>query len=274
MIKKIICPTDFSPSAQNAVAYAAKLCQLSGAGLELLNVQPILPHEMLSPLDIRRKGSGQVSVITDELEKMCYEINKAFHVSCSYDIDLTAYLLEDAIGMEAESDSLIVVGTNGADDLFQQFFGSNALNLVKKACCPVIVIPENVPYGTIQRIVFAWGYDTKDHNSFEQLKEYARMFNSEILFLHISKHESQISHDVFHALEETTEELFENKNVKFKRIAGEDIQEKIDFYMNEVKPAILAMVLHKGRLLHNIFQKGKGLRSLPTYPVLIFQHYL
>src|ERR1044072_3541096 len=41
MIKKIICPSDLSPAAQNAVAYAAKLCQLTGATLELIHSEPV-----------------------------------------------------------------------------------------------------------------------------------------------------------------------------------------------------------------------------------------
>lgn len=40
-MKKILCPTDFSETAQNAIAYAAKLAQTTEAMLVLFNVQSI-----------------------------------------------------------------------------------------------------------------------------------------------------------------------------------------------------------------------------------------
>ena len=40
-MKKILCPTDFSGAAQNAIAYAAKLAHALDAQLTLLNVQSL-----------------------------------------------------------------------------------------------------------------------------------------------------------------------------------------------------------------------------------------
>jgi hypothetical protein len=38
-MKKILCPTDFSETAHNAIAYAAKLAKATNCELTLLNVQ-------------------------------------------------------------------------------------------------------------------------------------------------------------------------------------------------------------------------------------------
>ena len=43
MIKKIICPTDFSKASINAIEYAAKLAKVFNAELLLVNVQVVSP---------------------------------------------------------------------------------------------------------------------------------------------------------------------------------------------------------------------------------------
>lgn len=40
-MKDILCPTDFSPAAQNAIAYAAKLAQVVEGNVTLFHVQSV-----------------------------------------------------------------------------------------------------------------------------------------------------------------------------------------------------------------------------------------
>ena len=61
-MKKILCPTDFSDTAQNAVAYAAKLAQAMHADLTLLNVQSVFdftPVEVVRGKDITLAGAAE-----------------------------------------------------------------------------------------------------------------------------------------------------------------------------------------------------------------------
>ena len=86
MIKKIICPTDFSSVANNAIEYAAKLSQVFNAELMLFHVQVISPLQevgiMLGMGNSNLRGDSRL--VANRLKEMSAEINKMFKI-CNFD---------------------------------------------------------------------------------------------------------------------------------------------------------------------------------------------
>ena len=78
-MKKILCPTDLSEAAQNGVAYAAKIAQVTGAQLVLFNVQSGAAMKVEARVSGR---SEQFDSIEKEMESMSYQIARTFHSSC------------------------------------------------------------------------------------------------------------------------------------------------------------------------------------------------
>ncbi len=267
MIRKIICPTDLSAAAQNAVEYAAKLCQVTGATLELLHVEPVYAHDMAFS---GRKIAGDVAMISGELDEVCYEVNKMFNVSCSYDIEASELALDEAVSRRADEETLVVVGTNGADNLFQRIFGSNAFNIAKQASSHVLVVPEGVSYGTIQNIAFAWDYEiTKPF--LRQVKQFADQLGSKLVFLHVSTHAGMISKDIFEALADKVSEVIgEKADVEYERMLAPDVREGLDRYMKKKNAGVLAIAMKSGKMVRKAFRDPGGVGSLPAYPLLIF----
>lgn len=64
-MKKILCPTDFSEPAHNAIAYAAKLAQATNCELTLLNVQSMFDF---TPMEIIRGKEVTVAGMAEQLE--------------------------------------------------------------------------------------------------------------------------------------------------------------------------------------------------------------
>lgn len=266
MIRKIICPTDLSHTAQNAVAYAAKLCQLTGASLELLNVQPVYAHQLLLSGEKKAEEIHKMSVALNEV---CVEINKMFNISCAQEVVTEDLSLDEAVSKEAGFESLIVAGTNGADNLFQRVFGSNAFNIARQANANVLIIPEGVSYSTIQKMAFAWDYDIKKP-AIRQLKQLADDLGSKLVFLHISTHLTEISKDVFNALSERITEVFgQAEDIDYRRMYSSDIRKGLDGFMKEKNADVLVISLKNGRLIRKAFRNETGIGSLPSYPLLI-----
>lgn len=267
MIRKIICPTDLSPAAQNAVEYAAKLCQLTGATLELLHMEPMYAHDLVFS---GRKIAGDVAMISGELDEVCYEVNRMFNISCSYDVETGNIPLDEAVSLKADEESLIVVGTNGADSLFQRIFGSNAFNIAKRSFSHVLVVPEGVSFGTIRNIAFAWDYEiTKSF--LRQVKQLAGQLGGKLVFLHVSTHEGAISKDIFNALtDKVSDVLGEKADVEYERMLASDIREGLDRYMKKKNADVLAIAMKSGKLVRKAFRNPGGAGSLPGYPLLIF----
>src|SRR5574337_694903 len=101
MIRKIICPTDLSDAAQNAVAYAAKLCQLTGANLELLHIESVKASDLIFSGHSREE---EIKEMSKALSGVCDEVNRMFNISCSQNIDTSGLPLDEAVARMADND--------------------------------------------------------------------------------------------------------------------------------------------------------------------------
>jgi hypothetical protein len=202
------------------------------------------------------------------LEHLCNTVKKKWDISCTYNVQPADAPLEDIVSKAADKQSLIVAGTNGADDFFQRIFGATAVNIAWHAFSHVLLVPEEVPYAPVRNITFAWDY--RDKNPLiREMRHFARQFDSQLQLVHISRHASALSKDVFHAHSELIKELSGDSKVSFRRIYSSNIREALDNAMHDYHSNMLALSLHNGRLIHRMFRNVKGKYALPPYPVLI-----
>jgi nucleotide-binding universal stress UspA family protein len=271
IMKKIICPTDFSPTANNAVEYAAKLAQKMGAELELFHAQLIYATDTVSPVI----ASQNMLKLSETLKRTANEVSKTFNIICNSSVESTDDELEQAISdKSSEEDTLIVMGTNGADDVFEFIFGTNSYHVIKKTKCPVLLIPEGVQFKEIKKMVFAWDYSKNNKLSFLQVKDFIRVFSPEIVFLHIGQSNSSASIDVFQTLKsEMLNYLEDLEKVSFARIyidTPETYSERMDNYIENSNSDLLAVTYYERGFFGNLFHGGvvKGLTEIAGYPLL------
>jgi len=271
-MKKIICPTDFSSAANNTIEYAANLAQIINAKIELLNIEQLSPVAPITSGMIARETNVTTA---STLKNICKEVNKGFNITCYYDIETTTKTLEKAIKENSSEDDIIVMGTNGIDDSYQYVFGTNTYHVIKKSKCPVLMVPEGIKFTAINKIVFAWDYSENHKKAFFQLKSLLENFNSEIIFLHLSKQRTAFGDEVFLALKREVHNYLGNpSNVTFERIYtgdSEDFSETIDDYMDKSKADLLAATYYDRGPIRNIFHGSliKDLTEVARYPLLV-----
>lgn len=274
MIKKIICPTDFSKSAVNAAEYAAKLAQSFAAELLFVNVQKIVPVAAAVSLGdgIGANVRENAQMAAGSLKEMSIETNKMFNISTDYEVDITTKPLEKVFSSIKPENTMIVMGTNGADSISQYFFGTNTYHVIQKSNCPLLLIPENVSFGSIKKIVFAWDYSKKSKFSFSLLNDFMETFNPYFIFLHISKKHTEISHEVFKALRSEIESVLGEKcKVEFEQLFSENIPESINNYMLKSQADMLSINYYNRGLIPDIFHGTvvKELSETAEYPILV-----
>ena len=268
--KKIICPTDFTSTANNAVEYAAKLAQKMGAELELFHAQLIYATDTVSPVI----ASQNMLKLSETLKRTATEVSKTFNIICNSSVESSDEELEQAISDHSSEDTIIVMGTNGADDVFEFIFGTNSYHVIKKTKCPVLLIPEGVQYKEIKKMVFAWDYTKNNKLSFLQVKDFIRAFSPEIVFLHVGQSNSTANIDVFETLKsEMMSYLGDLEKVSFARIyldTPETYSERIDNYIENSNSDLLAVTFYERGFFGNLFHGGivKGLTEIAGYPLL------
>ncbi|HEY0031282.1 MAG TPA: universal stress protein [Bacteroidia bacterium] len=270
MIKKIVCPTDFSQAANNATEYAAKLAQLFGAEVLFINVQRVSP--MTAAVSLGESPTAQVRensrIAVQLLKDLSVEANKMFKISADYEVDITTKSLEKILS-EFEGNVLIVMGTNGIDDTYQYLFGTNTYQVVQKANCPVMIIPENVTYGDISKVVFAW----KVYNSkfaYPALYDFLDAFHPKFVFLHINKDRTKSAEDVFRILRDVT--IFgEKAETDYIEVYSDDVPESINRYMIQSQSDLLVLSYQNKGALERIFRTSiiKDMSATAVYPILV-----
>ncbi|MBK9637640.1 MAG: universal stress protein [Bacteroidetes bacterium] len=273
-MKKIICPVDFSKASINAVEYAEKLTQIFAGELLFINVQRIIPiTETASLSEGFVTNEKENSIVTaDRLKALCMDAIKKYNISATYAVEVSTKSLAKNLAAFDADNTMIVMGTNGADEIYQYFFGTDTFHVLKSAKCPVLVIPENYSYRNIKKIVFAWDYSSKSKFSFSFMADFMKAFNPQFIFLHVSKHHTEISLDVFRALHTEIESVLGKDNrVEFEQIFSDNIPESINDYMIESNADVLSITYYNRGLIPDLFHGtvAKELSEIAEYPILV-----
>jgi nucleotide-binding universal stress UspA family protein len=274
-IKRILCPIDFTAASTNAMEYAAKLSKQLNASLTLWNMCEIqIMDEIASTNKLPNAIGNKQKELSEILQDWCTEIKEDYAVPCGYFVSSSIENLEKTLAhyTDGENFDLMVAGTNGIDDMYQFFFGTNSYRIIKEVECPVMIIPEGYDFKEMKSVVFTTDYSLDDA---KLAKGLIKTFDSSITFLHLSKKHSNISKEVFHSFKSLFEdEVGNDYKVHFERLIYKD---KLDGLVEKMIEKEADMVImsteHRGwfeDLFHKSFTK-KVLDGIQI-PALVFHN--
>lgn len=258
-MKNILFPTDFSEGANNALEFARKMAGLTGAKLIYFNVYHVpvvtpLPADMHDSMkdEAQRRAEDKLMTLGTSHGNDNYETIATMGLGVDEIVDMT----------KTRDIDMIIMGTKGASGLKEVVLGSIAGDVIAKVKCPVLAIPEDATLDglPIQKILYATDFDISEMPAYKQLVSFARMFNSEILFLHVSKvafpDQSGESNKAVEFLTDL-EKASEYKNYKYLHYYSEDVDEGIHQYVENHDIDMIAMVTHKRNFFEKIFSRSK-----------------
>lgn len=273
-MKRILCPTDFSEVAANAIEYAAKLAQKMNAGITLINIRKL--SDLTPEEQILYKKDLDVKNFRDRLEELSDMVNKTFNVPCGFVVETSAGSLSGVIGSNALGYDLIVMGTKGTSSIGQLLFGTNTYNVIRETNVPVLLVPEGCRYQEMKLIVFAFDYWRTNQLPLSKLIELAKILQSEILILEVmeesrsQKIEKQLRED-----QKQIKQLYgdEKVSIRFDTIHTSDLPLSINNYMLRNQADLLALCAIRHSLIENIFHKSviKEITGMASYPVFVFE---
>lgn len=271
-MKTIIVPTDFSPTAINAMNFAADMAVNINASLMLLHVYQVpvsmtdIPVVLVSADELKKSTeqklqelkeavthitSGKIKVYTeavlgdvsDELEEVCEEIEPF----------------------------AVIMGTRGASGVERILFGSTTLTAIRHLKWPVIVVPPGKEYGNgIKKIGFACDFEKVVENTPVQfIRNMVKEFGAEL-------HVLNVDHEGKHFKPETPEEsillhkLLADLNPSYHFIEHTDVEDGINEFVDKNNIDLLITIPKKHKLLDGLFKKSntKQLVTQSHVPVM------
>lgn len=260
-MKKILLPTDFSSNSLNAVKYAVQLFKDEKCTFYLLNTYtPTIYYFEYVPINSNPAG---LSVAIKEnllkdlnaiVEKLKTEFNNANHEFISLAAFNTLILEINEITKEKHID-YIVMGTKGATGAKEILFGSNTVQVIKNAKCPVMAIPGDFSFEKPHEILFPsdYGIDFQEKHV-QPIVDIAMSHIGRVNILNVS-----YGYDLTVEQEKNKKKLdsyFKNIAHLFHRVIDQEIQEAITMFQQKTRVNLLVMINNKHSFFENLFFKS------------------
>jgi nucleotide-binding universal stress UspA family protein len=260
-MKTIIVPTDFSATAYNAARYALKLAAQLGTSrillyhaYELIIPVPDLPTSVpvVDPKELKDASEAG-------LAKMQQDLSGLVPVGAVLDVRAENNLLAaniDEVAKEEMAD-VIVMGITGGGQLEEILIGSNTIDVVKHTTFPVIIVPGEVAFKPINKILFACDFKKiGTHTPIAPLRKLLDIFHAELHVLNIDREGKGLNAEI--PLESLLlDNLLEGYHPVYHFIDHDNIVEGIMEYADKIQADLILTVPRKHGLFEGLFRRSR-----------------
>ncbi|CAM3222401.1 universal stress protein [Empedobacter falsenii] len=273
-MKKILFPTDFSETANNAFLYALNLAENQNAELYIL-------HAFQYPIVNAGIDAGILQNVYDTIELNKFEnlkdhipfLRKMAEDNGFSNIDLKFIIKEGMLSfvlptfIEEEKVDFVVMGTTGNTGFDKVLFGSNTMNAIKHLKIPVLSVPHGYEYKGIKSIGFTTIFEDKDRKALDFLTEIAYRYKAKVHCLHVSKDGNYDVPTLNH-----WKEYYKDEPVDFSIYTAEESVDAVLEFIKEEKIDLLTVVSRNKGFFEKLFSPSftKKILSQNKVPLLVF----
>lgn len=281
-MKTLLCLTDFSACAGNAIRYAHELSQRMNSVMTLfhsLNV-PVHPglitsggeaEEASNDMALQeRLAHEKLQVDLDQLE------NLEWGLPVRYSDKVKEGSLQETISkvVKEEKADLAVIGYEGENSLRKILRKSTAAKVIQNAFCPVLIFPNQTVFRPLRTIVFATDLRGETASGMDMVLKTAQVFEAKILFLHVQTADTEGANPV---TEERLNQIYQElpyKNVSFHIQKCQQVEEGISKFVRQKKADMLVMGFHPKTAWRHLIrgEPSAEMKPFPPLPVLIFPY--
>jgi nucleotide-binding universal stress UspA family protein len=252
---KILVPTDFSENANDALEFAKKIAQYQESSITLL-------FAFYAVYDF----ASQAELIVDNIEqdaKKIMEDTKKLGLSEGFNIDylIIQGTVSSAITSTAyrENYDLIVMGTQGKNSGVKKIFGTNTGHVIQESKVPVLAVPNNATWNSINKITISSELKEDDHAYFDKLMRFVANWKLPIELLHINKFDQKNIDQKNKEFTSFFSSRYPEVPYSLKIINSTEILSGIISYLDDNSEALLVMFYKKKSFFEHLFNKSQSL---------------
>ncbi len=288
-MEKILVPTDFSLSAENAACYAMEFAKVIKANVILCNAIKVpseapMAAQVVWPLvdyaTAKADSIKDLILLTDKLTRKNEDEYEDFHLKKTFEPKVDHISQNGSVKevvsslMDQKKLTMVVMGMSGASNVNHFLLGSNSKEMIESAVTPILLIPSGFIYRPIQKIAIATDLSEKDINVIHSLAGLARDHCAELLIAHITREEFDHKGNqakIYAFLNEVACKINYHK-IYYRHVKNDSIDHGLDWLAEHVQLDMLAMVHRKHDWITSIFQ-GSYTQKIAKHiqiPLLVF----
>lgn len=183
-MKKILVPIDFSDVSKYAADFAVDLAERSGAEIVFLhsihfNYFNDFPHA--TGLNLQQMITDVQTAVEDHMKEFVGELKTDAKVST----EISGLHLLEAVKdtIKEQNIGLVIVGTKGSSGWAELLVGSQTEKIVRWANCPVISVPAETSFDSIQKILVPIDLTEIQDEFLDKLVKLQKLFSAKMEFL-------------------------------------------------------------------------------------------
>ena len=277
-MKRILVPTDFSPTAEKALRFAVNIASKSKGTVMLYHVYQSI--NMSTSVDLDKTGkqlNAQTETdLNEKLQRLIKEIvTNNDHLTVNATVGNGSIINNILKFTEKNNIDLIVMGTQGVNGLKKVVMGSVASGIGQKSEIPILLIPEKFEWKDPQQIVFATDYQRSDRQSLALVIDFAKYYNAEVTVVHLliakNKQQAQQGQITLDSYADTAKRRFRKSNLKFQLIESTNVIDTMEHLDTILTYDMLAMVRRNKSFLERFFLTSftQNMAYLTRQPLLL-----
>lgn len=278
--KKILVPTDFSKSAENALRFAILMGDKIDAEIVLLNIiQPdiaLIEVPVTVDIAIHEKIKLTKKKFAETSERVLAQVMQQLKNVPSIQSEVEVGTPDSAIARIAKEQEFdyIFMGTRSKHDLIDKWLGTVASNVTKNAACPVMVIPEKANYRETTFVAYATDFSEADPYEIWRVSKLLAPFSPIIRCVHFfEKNEKSNVHPNMEELESFFENNVPALQITFHKVPTRSAANSLLEFLDTYDINLLVMYQpHRSffeKLFHKSLSKKMALQS--GIPVLVMK---
>jgi len=252
----VLCATDFSANAHQAMDWAAYMAQRLRAKLYLYHCYqiPVIMNEVLLPAEIETENTVKEGLFKLMDEEKQRTQRKYPHLKIETEVE--AGMASDSVIEYANrvNAHLIVTGITGRNAAGQVLIGSTAVSIANNGKIPVLIVPHDVPLKSFNNIAFASDETTSDHiNGMDVLLDIVRSFDSNLEIVKVCETKQELNESVSH-LRQLKE--FDEVKHSYNAVQDENVENGLIKFIERNHIDLLTVVHHYRGFLKRLFTRS------------------
>jgi nucleotide-binding universal stress UspA family protein len=185
-MKRILVPTDFSPTAELAFRFAVNLASRAKGSITLYHNYIPIENTFIGTEITRKKYNAEYEAT--EVKKLALLKKRVLGDIIQVAVTITverAPLIDNMLGFAAHNKiDLIVMDTQGASGFKKTIVGSVAAKIVEKSDIPVFLVPEKYKMKEPKQFVLASNIQSFEKNALTLVIDMAKVYDADLTVLH------------------------------------------------------------------------------------------
>jgi len=240
----ILFPTDLTGYAENAYQYILHLADKLRAKIVFLYVEG----------QVNKSEAGKLEKGGDSVHKLMHELKfRAADFAYKHDCEIvTEHMITkgdaaDEILKAANklSPMMIALSTKGYNHRTTKHIGNTTATVLRESKFPVLVIPEQAMYKSVQNIALATALDEKDESLIYKLMITAAVFNAKVHVFHVEARKTKGAEQVADYLKLVFKYPLQVDKLEISTLQSKSVVAGIERYIKQHTVDLLCIERHK-----------------------------